>query len=820
MQQRLRGLELATFAVAAAMLAACGGGGSSVGSPPPPPPPPPPAIVGAFQLSTPNNRADLVSDDDVMIAISASAGGNFNGLSVDVDGRNVTGAFALSGSQMVGLVTGLVSGNNVITARGTNMTGARITVTNAPRSGPVLSGAQINPYYCAQPTPRAYVNGSATPAVVASGLAGAPDATCNISTEFKLYYRTTAACSLTLPDPVWTISPTATTVPAQPTAAANVCFKPYTAGAARPADMAQTTTDAGRTVDYIVRVERGVINRGIYDIVALFDPATGWTAAAPQPQWNGKVFFSFGASTGQPRRQVRPANIWPAQEDPLRRGYIIAMNSMTDSSRNSNRVMMSETVMMMKEHIADTYGSIRFAIGTGCSGGSINSNTTASIMPGLLDGLITACTYPDSESTALEVADCVVLVEAYQKPAMVSVWSNLGLSQAQINARKAAINGHVDPTACHAWYNSFGSNGQPGVYFQRGVLDNNTGAVVQSATATNNCELPNLAVYDPANRATTSTLPRCDGWSWGESLWGKPAGAVEPRNPRDNVGVQYGLKALNDGVITPEEFVTLNEIVGGSDSDSQFSPARTIADSQALVTAYRSGMVMSGRNLARVPIIDTRGWDDSLLAANTPPGLSSPGGIHHIWYSFALRDRLVADSDSHNAGNQAMWRYTRPSLGPSAAMSLEALSTMDTWLTAVKADTSSATLEQKVRTTRPASSVDFCYLSNDAAQTNRVTNFATCDADVFLKPSLSPRQVAGGPRAENILKCQLKPLVASDYPTLSGAQVARLQAVFPGGVCDWSKPGVGQQPAASPLTFKAGPGGADLPAAPVSVAVP
>src|SRR4029450_13305948 len=88
------------------------------------------------------------------------------------------------------------------------------------------------------------------------------DAQCNIATEYKLFYRTTTAgCSSALPDP----SPPA----AQPT---NNCFKPYTVGTT-PADLATTTTTHGMTVPYIVRVERGTMNRGIYDIVVLFDPA-------------------------------------------------------------------------------------------------------------------------------------------------------------------------------------------------------------------------------------------------------------------------------------------------------------------------------------------------------------------------------------------------------------------------------------------------------------------------------------------------------------------------------------------------------------------
>jgi hypothetical protein len=95
---------------------------------------------------------------------------------------------------------------------------------------------------------------------------------------------------------------------------------------------------------------------------------------------------------------------------------------------------------------------------------------------------------------------------------------------------------------------------------------------------------------------------------------------------------------------------------------------------------------------------------------------------------------------------------------------------------------------------------------------------AQCDQNRFLKPSLSPRQVAGGPRTEDVLKCQLKPLNFADYTgvTFDAGQMARLQAVFSTGVCDWTLPGVGQQAAVSPLTFKAGPGGQPLPPAPVS----
>jgi hypothetical protein len=732
--------------------------------------------------------------------------------------KDVTSAFARrADGRITGLVTDLADGDNVISAVMDRTKLAQLTVTNSPRSGPIRSGAQIKPFFCATPTPQV-VSGD-TPATPASGLSGTPDVNCNIASEVKLYYRsTTAGCTFGLPDPVWNIGATGATVPAAPTPSTNNCFKPYIPGSP-PADLAKTTTDSGVTVPYIVGVERGTLNRGIYDIAVLVDPSKPWSAVAPQAGWNGKVYYTFGASTGQPRRQVRPATNWTDADEQLKRGWLVATNSMTDSARNSNRVLMSETVMMMKEHITDTYGPIKFTLGTGCSGGSINSNMNASINPGLLDGVVTSCTYPDSETTTLEVNDCVTLIEAYQKPGMLALWASL--TQDQINARKAAINGHVDQTACHGWYNAFGSNGRAGLYFQRQV-NNTTGAITPSPTATNNCELPNSAVYDPANPVATAHLPRCNAWSWAESIWGKASGTLAARDTRDNTGVQYGLKAFIAGIISAEEFVALNELVGGIDRDSTPRAERTAADPEALEIAYRSGIVASGKQLAKTAMIDLRGWDDSNVPANVPPGL--PAGafpIHHQWYSWAVRDRITRDAG--NANNHALWRFARTGLTAPDTLRLDAFLAMDQWLTNVVADTSSASIEQKVRNARPTSGArdtrDFCLLPDEVAQTTRVLVQAVCDANVYLKPSLSPRQVAGGPRSEDVLKCQLKPISVADYApaALSASQLARLQAVFSTGVCDWSKPGVGQQAAVSPLTFKGGPGGQSLPAAPTSV---
>ena len=768
------------------------------------------------EIRTTSNRADMVSGGDVTLQIVLPAGGRTDGLRVDVGGRDVSSAFRLQADGTYrGVVTGLADGANVITAATLNTRAASLTVTNAPRHGPVFSGAQIKPFYCATPVQQA-VNGI-VPASNASGLSGTADANCNIATEFKLYYRTTTAgCSLGLPDATAAIAATATTVPANPTPPANLCFKPYTAGTT-PADMATTTTDAGVTVPYIVRVERGTMNRGLYDIAVLHNPAQGWNALAPQAGWNGKVVFNFGASTGQPRRQARPATAWTGSDLQLRRGVMVVANSMTDSARNSNRVMMSETVMMMKEHITDTYGPVKFTIGSGCSGGSINSNMAASIMPGLLDGVTTTCTYPDSETTSMEVGDCVVLVEAYQKPGWLALQA--GLTQAQINARKAAINGHPDQSACHAWFNAFGSNGRAGLYFPRLVANNVTGAIFQQPAATNNCELPNSAVYDPARPTETASLPRCNAWSWGESIWGKVTGSPAAKDTRDNVGVQYGLKALRRWRDRRRR-VRHAERTGGRHRPRQHA-ARRAQRGRRRCAADRLPLGHRGQRQAT-------GQDRDDRHARLGRQQTSPRTCRRA----TRRTRSPSTtSGSASASATASWprpatRTTRRSgasrgtgLTPPGTMAFDAFLTMDQWLTTLKADTSGATIEAKVRSAKPASAADFCILPSDATQTVKVTNAATCDADPYLKPTFSPRQIAGGPRAEDVLKCQLKPLVRTDYAagTFSDAQWARLQAVFSTGVCDWSKPGVGQQAAVSPLTFSAGPGGAAMPAAPVSV---
>jgi len=777
----------------AAVLAALGACGDDSGATEP------------LQISTRSNRADLVSGGNALVEVRLPAGSKGNTLKVELNGRDVTSAFTgATTDTRAGLIGGLDNGRNVLVARADGATTAELVVTNAPRGGPVLAGPQLMPYVCA--TPAAQAATLTTAATDASGFATAPlDAQCNVASHTLLFYRSTQAdCSMANPYP----SPPAT-------APANACFKPYTAGAAAPADLASTTTDSGLTVPYIVRLERGVINRGIYEIAVLFDPAKPWAdGLSPQATWSGKLEFIFGGSASQTRRQMRPASLWN-HDIALARGTMVATNSLVDGSRNSNRSVMTDTVLMMKEDIVERYGPLKHTVASGCSAGSMTAFAISSTFPGLLDGLLISCALNDAESSNQESIDCGLLVEAYDKPAWRSMMTAAGYSLADINGKKAAINGHADHTACIGWYNSFGPNklaGNSTVVREVTTANRDSGVITERplAAPSNLCQLPASQVFDPV---TNPGGLRCSHWEHAVSTWGKrPDG--EASSTRDNTGVQYGLKALASGAITPEEFVTLNETIGSYDRMGFSSSARAVADTFALETAYRSGLVPDYKLLARVPMLDFRGYDDSLTPPVTNTGRS---GLHQIWKTFANRDRLQKANGT--SANMAIWRFgiSPNGVSPSTPMADQGFLAMDQWLTAVKASTT-GTLESRVLAGRPAAAADYCLLSTDPTQSVKVTDPAVCEADPLLKRGKSPREVAGGPLANDVLKCQLKPIDVAEYlpAVLSALQLNRMKAVFAGGVCDYSKPGVAFQPSWGITSFANGPGGQPLPAAPVS----
>ena len=128
----------------------------------------------------------------------------------------------------------------------------------------------------------------------------------------------------------------------------------------------------------------------------------------------------------------------------------------------------------------------------------------------------------------------------------------------------------------------------------------------------------------------------------------------------------------------------------------------------------------------------------------------------------------------------------------------EALSQMDQWLTALSKDTSNDAAIARIRRAKPAGLVDACWTKDETPQkiVEKQQYMAGHCNDIYPSHAF-PRAVAGAPITNDIIKCQLRSITVSDYKVAFAAdEMTRLRTIFPGGVCDWSKPGVDQQPLA------------------------
>src|SRR3954471_18591466 len=583
--------------------------------------------AGQVRIEVLSNRADLISGGDALVRVRRPADADSSALKVTLGDRDVTSAFGADG---VGVLTGLANGRNVLTARLPDGRGARITITNHPIGGPVFTGAQIQPWICNTPTPPAH-SGTA-PTRVPVGPGPPRDAQCNTDPAVSYVYKNASTGAF---DPYDPKSP-----PAE-------------------SDIATTTTDQGRKVRYVVRQEFGVQDRGIYAIAMLADPGG----------WNHKLLTYFGASTAPDHQQSQPSKV--LDDMALSRGFMTANSSMNVNGQNTNENVSAEALMMLKEHIVESYGRIRYTIGQGCSGGSYQT-MIQSMYPGLLDGLQPNCSYTDLWSTAPDVIDCGILMHYFEaNPHQPWV---------------PAIDGHRDPSDCAAWDALFYN--------------------VEDPAREQNCALADDRTYDPVLRPEKA---RCTLQDYQEAIWGpRPASqweAVEKKigkgfanRPWGNAGVQYGLRALQSGQITPDEFVDLNAKVGGLTIDHQPQAARSVVDENTAAIAYRTAQVTDAHQLANVPIIDLRAYSET-------------GEIHTSFYSYKMRARLDKANGTH--ANMLIWTFqaSEPILGvaPPPDLALKSFLLMDTWLARIEADRSDAPLAEKVIRDKPTDATDKCF---------------------------------------------------------------------------------------------------------------
>src|SRR5262245_16144600 len=217
-----------------------------------------------FRIETLSTKPHLVSGGDVLVRINVSRDVSLRETRVELNGKNITGVFHADSKArtLTGLVTGLKLGKNEleVSSKGRGDGSARLTLTNYSVKGPILSGPYLQPFIC-QTQDFALPDGTTL---------GAPlDADCSVATRVHYLYRSTAAGAL----------------------------KPLPSTTSLPADVAMTMTLTGATVRFIVRLETGTMNRGIYQNAILHDPTSDPPPSpfSPPKGWNTRLLAQHGA---------------------------------------------------------------------------------------------------------------------------------------------------------------------------------------------------------------------------------------------------------------------------------------------------------------------------------------------------------------------------------------------------------------------------------------------------------------------------------------------------------------------------------------------
>lgn len=688
-----------------------------------------------LEIRTVSTPADRVSGGDVLVEIANLKGRGKHSLEVKLNGRDITDAFRPAGpDSMIGLVTGLELGRNKLSAGGRGQPKDTLEITNYPLSGPITSGPHIEPFICQT---HSFLLPDGTPFTAQP----VSDPDCAAPTKITYLYMPVGGTALV----------------------------PLPSTTNLPSNVAMTTTKAGATVRFIVRVETATVNRGIYQSAVLHDPTVDAppTPFSPPRGWNRRLVAvqGFGCPGGW---YIQGASIGSlsfggmdfALLSPTRlgEGYAMFSNTLQHPSNNCNSVLSGEAAMMSKERFIETYGVPRYTVSAGCSGGSYGSIQLADQLPGLIDGALIACTFPDPLSIALSGSDGHLLVRYF------TTTDPTGFS----NAQKVAVSGYKfsGTDGLLAFVDAARQSGRTDPVPNRSVP-----GIANYVSAPFTAAVPQALRYHPADNPGGA---RGTVYDAARNVYGVDRRTGFALRPFDNVGVQYGLDALNAGVISPKQFLDLNEGIGGFDQDANYQSARSQGDRGAIRRAYQSGLQFVGSGgLASIPLVDITGIynDDS--------------AYHYQWFHFATRERMLRAN--RHTDNHVMWRGNVPYA--------EAWNMFIAWVENITADGKRGPVQHKIARNKPANAVDGCWASAiefiAEPQTFGHEPTSTCNT---LFPSFAfPRYVAGGPLAADILKCSLKRVERRDYGVaFTDAEFARLKSIFPYGVCDWTKKGVSQ----------------------------
>jgi hypothetical protein len=723
-----------------------------------------------FTVEVLSSPPDLVSGGDARIAIGVPRTVPLHQVTVTVNGTDVTDVFVVepSGSRRLeGVVADLPLGESELVVdangRGKGRPTTTLTLTNHPISGPMFSGPQQRPFLCSTAGHRA--NAQVGPAT---------DDDCSVETVVSFVYRTTGGD-----------------------------WAPYDPSAPRPADLATTTTMDGDTVDYVVRWERGTINRFIYSIAVL--SPNGHDVDAPDlSAWNERLIYYFQGGVGIGHYQGNPSGSRMLYDHGLGLGYAVAYSTGTKTGEHYNLQLGGETAIMVKDRFVSAYDDPDYTVGVGGSGGGIQQYVYAQNHPGLIDAGIPQYSYPDMITQAIHVGDCELLER----------WMDLRLLQGD------ARWGDWDNREWLEGMNASNAVGNPAQVIQPWLPDGASECIRSWRGLSPLVLNPNFGTapgISPTDQVATEWTHFADL----VNIYGTAADGFAA-STWDNVGVQYGLQALVDGNITADDFLDLNAQVGGwkdqpdmvqegcpfiealcgppppgappvpdiypnvydpwswrnqTHQPGMVTPAaRTEADPGAVEAAYTSGMVNHGD--IQIPMIDWRNYLEREL------------DMHNSHQSFAARQRLLNwDGD---ASNQVIWFTDVEFQGPRFDQTPMAFEVIDEWMRNIEAQP-----ELGVAGNKPARAVDSCFDANgdlmyagDDAWAGILDDDPDGPCTQQFPTYTTSRIVAGAPITGDIFKCALQSIddaiAGGVYGTVTfdAAQRVALDAIFPDGVCD------------------------------------
>jgi hypothetical protein len=768
----------AASAVMVAVLAACGGSDSD----------PPPVVTPPATLKVVSSSPQYVSGGDARIQVGAASATHAK-LELWLNGAKITPTLVSTGDTLEGVISGLLDGANTLEVRYEGRVSATIALTNYPITGPMLSGPHQTPFVCTtdQLGKQPLVDTNTAPGYPVADpgnnvLGYSRD--CSLETYVTYRYRST--------DNSW---------------------KDMPADGSRPADMKTITLEGGRTVDFVVRQERGTINRFIYSF-AMLAPANEDRANPDLSLWNKRLqyYFQGGVAIGHSQGTLHSRSMEP---DVLAQGYAIVHSSGNNTGTHYNLQVAGETAMMTKERFIERYGAPLYTHGLGGSGGAIQQYILAQNNPGVLDAALPVQSYPDMVTQTIHVGDCELLehymdvtdrANAKWRTTKNRTWL-VGLNAEETPVGQTDVAKVNDPFA--------DAKTMLGLSTARGSTECRKAWLGLAALTMNPHygEAKNQARYVPQSDIAAIQWTHYDDL---RNIYGVDANG-NPRTTWDNVGVQYALKSMKDGLVTPEEFLDLNFKVGGwkkttemvqegfpflgtlaevmadptkfdlwSKRNMNLAPSatepapRTQGDPIAMRAAYTSGMVFTGD--IPLPTIDHRQYMEREL------------DMHNTHQSFAVRKRVMQKMG--NSDHLVIWfTDTQPGV-PKASQSMDAMRVMDEWMTNIRANPT-----RTVAQNRPLRAVDSCFDVN--GRLIHAGNDAW-DGVLDTKPKGpctlafpmygTSRIVAGAPIEGGIYQCALKPvdtaLADGTYaPWVPDAtQIATLKKIFPTGVCDYTRP--------------------------------